>query len=165
MLMELNKDTDASTRLTQIKNQLADTQKQNNLRKQQNKGKQQASIAIENLYAGGTQGGADMLYNAFARDLNVGLVSIGIKEKMLPLVLAELMETVDPKDPAAASTLKQAISNIGSISNNPAAKEYYNILKSGNANTYFKWLSENKPKQAAQIKQRAKAWSNYIKNN
>ncbi len=165
MLMELNKDTDASTRLTQIKNQLADTQKQNNLRTQQNKGKQQAAIAIENLYAGGTQGGADQLYNAFAKDLNVGLVSIGIKEKMLPLVLAELMETVDPKDPNAASTLKQAISNIGSISSNPAAGEYYNILKTGNANTYFKWLTENKPKQAKQIKQRAKAWSNYIKNN
>ena len=164
MLMELNKDTDASTRLTQIKNQLADTQKQNNLRKQQNKAKIESAQAIETLYAGGTSGGADILYNAYARDLNVGLVSIGIKEKMLPLVLAELMESINPKDDNASVILRNTIAGIGSISKNPNAKEYYEILKSGNANTYFKWLSENKPNQAAQIKQRAKAWSKYIKN-
>ena len=164
MLLALNKNQDASTALTNLKNQLADTQKQNNLRKQQNKAKIQSAQAIETLYAGGTSGGADILYNAYARDLNVGLVSIGIKEKMLPLVLAELMESIDPTADNASVVLRSAIGNIGSISKNPNAKEYYEILKSGNANTYFKWLSENKPNQAAQIKQRAKAWSNYIKN-
>jgi hypothetical protein len=83
---------------------------------------------------------------------------------MLPLVLAELMESINPKDDNASVILRNTIAGIGSISKNPNAKEYYEILKSGNANTYFKWLSENKPNQAAQIKQRAKAWSKYIKN-
>jgi len=164
MLLALNKDKDASESLTNLKNQLADTQKQNNLRKKQNQARIQSTKALENLYAGGVQGGADMLYNAYAKDLNVGLVSIGIKEKMLPLVLAELMESVNPSDDNASSVLKQSISRIGSIAQNPDAKEYYDILKSGNVNTYFKWLTENKPQKAAQIKQRAKTWSTYFKN-
>jgi len=162
LLAALSSDEKVNKAYTTVKNQMAVNQQLEAKEAVRQESYIKTKQELANLYAGGVNGGADKLYNAYGQQLNYGLVSIGIDQKMLPLVLAELMETVNPDDKTASDSLRKSINSFPVIATAPQFQRYYEILKSGNVNEFFKYLQEKKPKSADKIKQRAKLWGKYI---
>ena len=170
LLATLASDKNVNDAFSTVKNQLAGNNQLREFEAEKQKSNIKVKEQLATLYAGGMEGGADQLYSAFGQNLNVGLVSIGIDSKMLPLVFATLLENVnlDPNDPEArpADELRKDIESFGLIasSDSPEIKEYYEMLKSGDANAFFRFLQQSDPDNAEKIKKRAKLWSKYLKN-
>ena len=164
LLATLASDKNVNDAFSTVKNQLAG----NNQLREKEAVKQKSIIKtkekLATLYAGGMEGGADQVYDVFGKNLNTSMVSIGINQKMLPLVLSEILDNLNPKSETQFDDLTQDIEAFGLIasSENPEIKEYYEMLKSGDTNAFFRWLQESNPDRADIIKQRAKLWSKYL---
>ena len=164
LLATLASDKNVNDAFSTVKNQLAG----NNQLREKEAVKQKSILKTEKklatLYAGGMEGGANQVYDVFGKNLNTSMVSIGINQKMLPLVLSEILDNLNPESETQFDDLTQDIEAFGLIasSENPEIKEYYEMLKSGDTNAFFRWLQESNPDRADIIKQRAKLWSKYL---
>ena len=166
MMMDLNEDYKMNDQLNDIRSQMASTKQQEALRVRQEQGSKKVKQQLDTLYAGGVSGGADKIFNSFARPLRVSLAAAGVSESMLVPVMAELMQSIDPQSENASAVLMNTVNQLARAIQRPEAKEYYDVIKSGDMNLYFKYLAQVRgEKQAAIIKERTRLWSKYVNYN
>ena len=82
---------------------------------------------------------------------------------MYPLLMAEMMENVDPKSKDPGTELLNNIANFSQFALHPNNTEWLEVLKGGNVSNYYALMETNNYDLAKRVKRSAGLWADVLK--
>ena len=159
----LNKSMDINEDLTVERNMNIDThhkikQKQVEINRQL-----QSQKKLAKAYGDGSPESVLTLMDTFGNPLQKKMQVSGIPNHMYPILMAELMESVNPKSSNPANELMNIISNFNTYAMHPNNAGWFEVLKGGDVGNYYKFMENNNTKLANKIRKSAGVWSDVLK--
>lgn len=160
---ELNKTADINTELAAERNLGIDTHHKIKDRTVENKRIMQSNDKIAKAYGDGSPESVMTLMDAFGSPLQKRMEMTGIPNHMYPLLMAEMMENVDPKSKDPGTELLNNIVNFSQFALHPNNTEWLEVLKGGNIGNYYALMETNNYDLAKRIKRSAGLWADVLK--
>ena len=160
---ELNKTADINTELAAERNLNIDTHHKIKDQTLENKRIHQSSGKIAKAYGDGSPESVMTLMDAFGSPLQKRMEMTGIPNHMYPLLMAEMMENVDPKSKDPGTELLNNIANFSQFALHPNNTEWLEVLKGGNVSNYYALMETNNYDLAKRVKRSAGLWADVLK--
>ena len=123
----------------------------------------QSNEKIAKAYGDGSPESVMTLMDAFGSPLQQRMEMTGIPNHMYPLLMAEMMESIDPKSKDPAIELLNNITNFSQFALDPTNAAWLEVLKGGDIANYYALMEENNLELAKRIKKSASVWADVLK--
>tara|TARA_Y100000310_G_scaffold340413_1_gene436115 strand:+ start:3111 stop:4997 length:1887 start_codon:yes stop_codon:yes gene_type:complete len=160
---ELNKTADINTELAAERNLGIDTHHKIKDRTAENKRIMQSNDKIAKAYGDGSPESVMTLMDSFGSPLQQRMEMTGIPNHMYPLLMAEMMESIDPKSKDPGTELLNNIVNFSQFALHPNNTEWLEVLRGGNIANYYALMETNNYDLAKRIKKSASIWADVLK--
>ena len=160
---ELNKTADINTELAADRNLGIDTHHKIKDRTAENKRIMQSNDKIAKAYGDGSPESVMTLMDSFGSPLQKRMEMTGIPNHMYPLLMAEMMESIDPKSKDPGTELLNNIANFSQFALHPNNTEWLEVLKGGNVSNYYALMETNNYDLAKRVKRSASVWADVLK--
>jgi len=160
---ELNKTADINTELAADRNLGIDTHHKIKDRTAENKRIMQSNDKIAKAYGDGSPESVMTLMDTFGSPLQKRMEMTGIPNHMYPLLMAEMMESIDPKSKDPGTELLNNIANFSQFALHPNNTEWLEVLKGGNVSNYYALMETNNYDLAKRVKRSASVWADVLK--
>lgn len=158
----INKSMDINEDLATERNQNIDTYHKINEQSSENKRIVQSQKKIAKAYGDGSPESVMTLMDTFGNPLQQRMELNGIPKHMYPLLMAEMMESIDPKSKDPANELLNNIANFSKFVAHPNNAEWFEVLKGGNVSNYYKLMETNNFNFAKKVKRSADLWADIL---
>ncbi len=162
----LDKDEKINETLSSTRTNIANFAKDKKRKEKQVALKKKAQNQLSTIYAEGNEGGVDLIAQTYSTPIAISMLNAGIDNKMLPIVMTELLEGAgqQAKMNNTANTheiMNSAIANLSRIKETDP--ELHQILTSGNLELYYRYKEKTATKEEVNnLKSRSRLWTKYF---
>ena len=160
---KINKTADINTELAAERNLNIDTDHKIKDRTVENKRIMQSNDKIAKAYGDGSPESVMTLMDSFGSPLQQRMEMTGIPNHMYPLLMAEMMESIDPKSKDPGTELLNNIVNFSQFALHPNNTEWLEVLRGGNIANYYALMETNNYDLAKRVKRSASVWADVLK--